>query len=531
MEVHTGGARAIFALVFAAIVCLGAGLRFADLSAKPMHGDEANQAVKAGRLLEKSEYAYDPFEHHGPTLYYLTLPVFWATGTQHFVETEEWQYRVVPAMFGVLIITLLWGLREALGGPATLWAAGLCAVSNAMVYYSRYYIQETLFTCFALAAIVLWWRFAQRPGVGKALALGAALGLVYATKETSVLLFAAAGAAVCTVVLWQRVAGGAWPTLGAHLRVKYVVACVGVALLVSVVFYSSFGTHPRGVLDAILTYTRYFTRAEGAGSAAAHDKPFLYYLELLAFCYREPGPWWTEGFALATAGLGLLVALFVRGANTEAETSIAPVQFRRFLAVYALLLTLVFSLVPYKTPWNLLPFWQPLLMLSGVGIAWISLRWKRVWLRVALSALCLAGAAHAARQAWQGSFVYPADTRNPYVYAHTSTAIFRLAERVTQIAAVHPQGKELVIAVIGEGGDYWPLPWYLRGYPKVGYFPQPPKSLEGIDIVIASTRFAPALQEALGERYHAETGALRPGTLLGVFIKSDLWEKFMAGRS
>lgn len=531
MEAHTGGARTAVAVVFALIVCLGAGLRLCELGAKPMHGDEANQAVKAGRLLEKGEYAYDPFEHHGPTLYYLTLPVFWATGTQHFVDTQEWQYRVVPAVFGVLLIALMWLLREALGPPAVLWAAGLCAVSNAMVYYSRYYIQETLFTCFALAAIVAGWRFAQRPGVARAAVLGVALGLVHATKETSVLLFAAAGAALLVVTVWHRVERGEWPLLRDLLRVKYVAACVFAALLVSTVFYSSFGTHPRGVLDSILTYTRYFSRAEGAGSAAAHNKPFGYYLQLLAFSYREPGPWWTEGFALAMAGVGTIAALFVRKAAPAAMELDAGRYFRRFLAIYAVVLTLVFSAVPYKTPWNLLPFWQPLLMLAGVGIAWLSLRWRSVGLRVALSVLCLVGVAHAARQAWQGSFVYPADTRNPYVYAHTSTAIFRLTERVAQIAAVHPQGKDLVIAVIGEGGDYWPLPWYLRGYAKVGYFTQPPKNLETADMVIASTRFAPALQESLGEAFHAETGALRPGTLLGVFIKSALWDKFMAGRT
>ena len=39
-----------------------------------MHHDEANQAVKFGALLERGEYRYDAHDHHGPTLYYLTLP-------------------------------------------------------------------------------------------------------------------------------------------------------------------------------------------------------------------------------------------------------------------------------------------------------------------------------------------------------------------------------------------------------------------------------------------------------------------------
>jgi hypothetical protein len=47
-----------------------------------MHHDEANQAVRFGILLETGEYRYDRHDHHGPTLYYLTLPFAWARGQQ-----------------------------------------------------------------------------------------------------------------------------------------------------------------------------------------------------------------------------------------------------------------------------------------------------------------------------------------------------------------------------------------------------------------------------------------------------------------
>ena len=49
-------------------------LRSVALGLRPMHHDEANQAVKFGTLLEKGEYRYDKNDHHGPSLYYLTLP-------------------------------------------------------------------------------------------------------------------------------------------------------------------------------------------------------------------------------------------------------------------------------------------------------------------------------------------------------------------------------------------------------------------------------------------------------------------------
>ena len=57
------------------LVCLFFGLmvKVSALDQKPLHHDEANQAVKFGQLLATGDYQYDPVDHHGPTLYYLTL--------------------------------------------------------------------------------------------------------------------------------------------------------------------------------------------------------------------------------------------------------------------------------------------------------------------------------------------------------------------------------------------------------------------------------------------------------------------------
>jgi len=134
-------------------------IRLPRLDQRPLHGDEANQAVKAGILLETGEYRYDPQEHHGPSLYWLTLPLLWLQGRADFAETTETDYRLVPVVFGVGLVLLLWLVADGLGrGPAVL--AGLfTAISPAFVFYSRYYIQETLLVFFALAAMAAGWRY------------------------------------------------------------------------------------------------------------------------------------------------------------------------------------------------------------------------------------------------------------------------------------------------------------------------------------------------------------------------------------
>ena len=127
-----------------------------------MHGDEANQAYKAGlKLFEEGVYLYDPGDHHGPSLYYLTLPILALSGARTFAETTESEYRLLPVLFGIGLVLLLWPLGAGLGRAAAVVAAVLTALSPAMVFYSRYYIQETLLVFFTLATILAVWRYMQ----------------------------------------------------------------------------------------------------------------------------------------------------------------------------------------------------------------------------------------------------------------------------------------------------------------------------------------------------------------------------------
>lgn len=508
---------------FLAIFLVAACFRLADLEKRPFHGDEANQAVKAGMLLDDGEYTYDPHEHHGPTLYYLTLPVFWLTGTDHFVNTEMWQYRLVPVVFGLLSLLLLWGLRPALSPGAICWSALFLALSHAFVYYSRYYIQETLLVCFALAAIVAGYRFVRKPGIGWALACGIALGLIHATKETSVVVYAAMGGALVGTVLLDRVPLRSLGE-GGRLRPARIAAASLAAAATIIVLFSSFFTHWQGVLDSVLTYVTYADRAEGAGSAGLHDKPWHDYLHLLTYTYRQAGPRWSEGFGLGLGLLGMLCGIVKRRGLV------------RFLALYALLLTVAYALIPYKTPWNLLVFFQPLLILAGwaadrlLAYSW---KWEITATRWAVTIVTLlllsAGAAHMARQSWLGNFRYPADVRNPYVYAHTSTAINRLAQRLEDLAAVHPQGHDLHINILKPDADYWPLPWYLRRFSTVGYWVELPEVVDA-DVIISDSRLGEYVQKRVARAYQFEFHGLRPGVNLHAWIEKDLWDRFMETR-
>jgi len=493
--------------------------RLTELDSRPMHNDEANQAYRAGILLDEGLYEYDPVEHHGPTLYYFTLPIAWLSGKFTFAQTTEWTYRLLPVLFGVGIILLLPLLADGLGWPATIAAGVLTAVSPAMVYYSRFYIQETLLVFFTFAAVASGWRYWRTRKIGPALACGIALGLMHATKETCVIAYAAMGGAILCLAFIHR------SSLRGNLQMlnwRHVAAGVGIAAGVSVVLFSSFFTHWRGVLDSVLTYTVYLDR--GTGNSEHIYPSFLHYLKMLA--YTREGPLvWSEGLILALAAVGL-VAACMRKAPAAMHQGLL-----RLLAIYTVLLTCAYSVISYKTPWCALSFLHAMILLAGVGSV-VLFQWLRVPLaRIVLCIVLAAATWNLFGQARRANFRYRADVRNPYAYVHTTTDYLKLVQRIHDIRAIHPDGYDMLIQVIAPADEAWPLPWYTREYTAVGYWPelrtadigQPP-------VVVASLDFDEQLAERLGEGYLAEYYGLRPSLQVAVYIRRDLWDEFMKTR-
>src|SRR5512143_14872 len=145
------------------LALLGAlAFRVTRLDLRPMHADEANQAVKFGDLLERGEYRFDPRDHHGPTLYYLTLPAAWAARETTLAGLDARVLRLVPALFGTGLLLVLLLFSGGLSREARLATAALAAVSPALTYYSRFYIQETLLVFFLAVLLGAGWRYARR---------------------------------------------------------------------------------------------------------------------------------------------------------------------------------------------------------------------------------------------------------------------------------------------------------------------------------------------------------------------------------
>lgn len=503
--------KAVYGSLMVVALAVALALRLVAADARPMHHDEANQAVRFGALLETGRYEYDRTDHHGPTLYYLTLPAAWGRGQATLASLDERTLRLVPALFGAALLLLMLPLGEGLGRGATVAAAWLAALSPALVYYARAYIQETLFVFFVLAFLLALGRYAERPRGLTAVVAGVAAGLAYATKETSVIALPAA-------LVAALVAGAGRHAGRRPAWFRDAALALGMALAVAVLFYSSFFSHPAGFAESIRAFDVYFDRGMGA---SVHLQPWDYYLRLLAWS-RAGGPVWTEGLVLALALVGLVVA--VRAG--------ARPFWPRYVVVYTVLSTVAFSAIPYKTPWNLLPFYLGAVLLAGFGAASLAAALRpRVVQGLAVAALA-AGCVHLGLQAWRASVTYGADPRNPYVYAQTVPDFLRLVRRIDDLAALHPDREAMSIRVVAGPYEQWPLPWYLRAMTRVGYWTQTDQAgaMDDGPIVVVSQENEAAAEAALGERYVSEHYGLRPEVILTLFVERGLWERYLATR-
>ncbi len=502
--------RGVFGLVLATALAIALAFRLAMPDLRPMHHDEANQAVKFGTLLETGEYQYDPADHHGPTLYYLTLPIALARGQSTLASLDEQTLRLVPALFGAALILLLPLLVNGLGRGACAAAALLVALSPALTYYSRFYIQESLLALFAMAFLIALGRYVEHPTMAMACWAGASAGLAYATKETSVIVVLAAVAAAFIARRSTRPLGA---TTGP--RAVHVAAGSASALAVAFVFYSSFFRHPSGLIASVQAFSTYVDRGVAAGS---HTQPWDYYLRLLAFS-SSGGLVWTEGLVLALALVGLYVTV------RQSSTGFWP----RYVALYSVVTAVAFSVIRYKTPWNLLPFYIGFVLLAGQGAASLvgSGRWRVV--RGLMTIVLLAATWHLGVQDWRANFRYPADPRNPYVFAQTSPDFLRLARRITDVAAVHPDGSRMLVKVVAGPYEQWPLPWYLRRMTRVGYWSRAADAgrLDDVPVIVASQENADAVSAAVGDGHVGEFYGLRPDVLLSLYIDRTLWAHFL----
>lgn len=496
-------------------------LRLYDLGLAPLHHDEGVNGFFLTTLVRSGAYQYNPANYHGPTLYYFALVAQFILGLNTFA------IRFVPALFGLATIWLILCLRRHIGAVGALTAAALVAVSPGAVYMSRYFIHESLFVFFTLGIVVGALFYYETARSVYLFLASTCAALLFATKETAMI---SAGVLLIAVVATQAysrffvsaaddyaertkqrnarereaaIDSSSHKTLarfgGASRVALLVMASLALFVFLYVLFYSSFFTYAKGVADSIATF-KIWTRT----GTKDHVHEWYTYLSWLE---KE------EAMLLVLGALGMCLAVWRARANS----------FALFAALWAFGILSAYSLVPYKTPWLALNFIVPLAIIGGYGVGEIY-RWSESTdVRAVVLALAGISVAFALYQALSLNFRHYDDDTYPYVYAHTRRETVQLVDEIERLARRAGTNENTAIAFASP--DYWPLPWYLRDYKRVGYHVAMPHPIAGggEPIVVGNETQEAEMRAALGDNYQrVGSYALRPGVNLVLYARGDL---------
>jgi uncharacterized protein (TIGR03663 family) len=502
------------------VIAAGAFFRLYRLDLVPLHHDEGVNGFFLTNLFREHIYHYDPENYHGPTLYYLALI------SAHIFGLNTFAIRLTTSLFGIGTIGLVLMLKKRVGAVGALAGAALIAVSPGAIYLSRYFIHETLFVFFTIAIVVSALRYQDKRLTAPLVVAAIMAGLLFATKETSVL-----NAAVLTIAAFLSalyVSARTWiagrldnpappveldsaasdarmpdasqaPGTPAHdsgdiwdLVFMWLLAAA-VFVFVVVLMYSSLFTYRKGVTDALKALT-YWTKT----GRKDHVHRWNQYLKWL----RQADP-----AVLILGTIGCVVSIVV-GRN----------RFAVFSALLAIGLLISYSAVPYKTPWLALNMIVPLAIAAGCGIDSLY-KQGRASGKIICAVVLIAALALSTSQAIQLNYYHYDDDAYAYVYAHTRRDLVKMVDQIEQISGRSGQGLDTSIAITTT--EYWPLPWYLRDYTKVAWYSKIAKG--DYSIVIGSREQEGELQKALGDSFtRVGSYPLRPGVDLILYARTEL---------
>ena len=320
------------------LILLAIPLRWNNLSLRPFHADESVQAIKYRAYQQTGEYRYDPNEYHGPLLNYVTAPIHACVAKDINTENEI-PLRSVPAVVSLIGIALLLLFRKALNIPGTLVAGLGFVLSPSLLFYSRYYIHETLFITCILLTLGTAWQYSQTKRRRWIILCGASVGLMYATKETFVFNLIAAFGGVLAMAAIEKFKGPTFQFCKNIPLFHYVLAIIAF-IFITITLFSSFFTNAAGPIDGIRTYLPWLGRAEGN---SPHIWSWTFYLERYFWFSRSKGPVFTELFFLLSALLGVIAAF--KSDNTPTHRRLCLfIKERTISNAFVLLVKLVYPI-------------------------------------------------------------------------------------------------------------------------------------------------------------------------------------------
>jgi uncharacterized protein (TIGR03663 family) len=124
------------------------------LGTRAMSHDESLHTVYSFQLFDGRGYQHQPMMH-GPLKFILNPVMYFLFGV------NDWSARIQVALFGVVMVAVVWLMRRWLGRTGAFLTAVMYTVSPALVYHSRYIRDEVMLTSLLVILVICMFRYLE----------------------------------------------------------------------------------------------------------------------------------------------------------------------------------------------------------------------------------------------------------------------------------------------------------------------------------------------------------------------------------
>jgi hypothetical protein len=197
-----------------------------------------------------------------------------------------------------------------------------------------------------------------------------------------------------------------------------------------------------------------------------------------------------------------------------------------FYAVFAVINWLIYSLIPYKTPWCIISLLWPFAVLAGFGIDELQTRVPKMYKHLIVTGVAIVLVFEFV-QMDKIEFRDPIDMDHPYVYVNSTYQMKEFISKIQGMLRADPLLRERVMQIGAE--ESWPFPIVFAGVYNLNYQKY---SIEVVkdailyivddkDKVDFELKLAP--NKNLYQNFLLETRQGRAKTL--VYVRRDLFQK------
>lgn len=434
------------------LVLLAAFTRFLFLDNKPIHHDEAINGWFVLQMQGTGFFTYNPENYHGPFLFY----IFYFLNALFGKSLEIMRAATSFTSFLSIVLFMGWARNKL---KRYEWVTLAWCLSPAFVFFSRSAIHESIFVLFQILFFIGLVDFLQHFQRRSYWMMCVGLFGMATNKETFVITVFCA----LTSVVWSL-----WQNRQKIWQLKNDLFSDAVLTIVLILLvFAGFGRHWGGALDFFRAIVPWMKTGTGP---SGHEKDFFYWLNLMA---KNEWP----------AVLGMIAALWGLWQKDAV--------YKQF-SIFALLNFLIYSAIPYKTPWCL------------ISIQWAFYFTLAFWLHHFAKGRILA---YSTGLLALGNIpiLYELNYRNPIELNHKYVYVQSTYDLKTIENILRPHQDQKVIISCEEG---WPFPFVFSDFKKLHYTRPPDVAEDFAALLIDHGKFS-WMEKKLQKKYWMATMSIR----------------------